>query len=284
MLMERAFSDGRGRFVFRGLGANSYTLVVDDQDHIPVNQVVTIRSLEGGGAVRANITLRPLESEAQALGSEAMEADPQAATLAALLAVAPAQLRKEFEKGVKAGDEGKTDRAIKHYKKAIEIAPDFYPAHNNLGYQYLNQGNLEAAEQAFTEVIKLNQGESQAYFGLGNVFLQTERYPQAEEVLREGLQRDPRSAFGNYLLGSVHFRTGRFSEAEKCLRAALFLDPNLSLAHMALVDLYLQQQRDADALNELKSFIERFPDHPMFPQAKEMLQKLEEWLQSQSPG
>lgn len=96
-----------------------------------------------------------------------------------------------------------------------------------------------------------------------------------------GLKRQPRSALGHYLLGSSYARTRNVAEAEKNLHTAREIDPNNSLARMELINLYLQQQRDADALVELKGFIKQFPDHPMLPQAKQMLQELETWLKSQ---
>lgn len=275
MWVDRTVADSSGRFIFSGLGAHSYTLVVDESDFLPVSQVVSIQSLEGG-TIRAVITLHPRAGSAQPPPSAE-------ASLPDLLAAIPPKARKEFEAGVKAAERGNPGQAIKHYEKTIELAPAFYPAYNNLGYQYLSQGDLKAAERAFLEVLKLKEADPAACFGLGNVLLQTERHAEAEKTLQQGLEQDPRSALGHYLLGSVHFGTRRFRESEKELRAALLLDPSMSLAQMALVDLYLQQQRDREALQELKLFIERFPDHPMLPQAKQMLGQLEAWLGSQAP-
>ena len=275
MYVDRAVADSSGHFTFSGLGANSYTLVVDEADFLRATQVVTIHTVSGG-AVPAVITLQPREGSAQ-------PAPAGESGLANLLATLPDKARKEFEAGVKASEKGKTDEAIKRYRKTIELAPDFYLAHSNLGHQYLSQGDLKAAEGALREALKLKDTDPAACFGLGNVLMQTERYPEAEKTLKQGLDQDSRSALGHFLLGSVYFRTQRLNDSEKEFRAALFLDPSMPLAQMALIDLFLQQQRDREALNELKIFVERFPDHPMLPQAKQMLRQLEEWLQSQSP-
>jgi hypothetical protein len=275
MYVDRAVADSSGRFTFSGLGANSYTLVVDEADFLRASVVVTIYSASGG-AVPAVITLQPREGDVEPPPAGEMG-------LADLVAALPDKARKEFEAGVKASEKGKTDEAIKRYRKTIELAPDFYPAHSSLGQQYLSQGNLKAAEEAFQETLKLKEEDPAACFGLGSVLLQTERYPEAEKTLKLGLEQDSRSALGHFLLGSVYFRTQRLSESEKEFRAALFLDPSMPLAQMGLIDLLLQQQRDREALEELKSFVEHFPDHPMLPQAKQMLRQLEDWLQSQSP-
>ena len=45
----------------------------------------------------------------------------------------PKKTLKEFDKGVEADHQGKTDEAIEHYEKALSFSPNYYPAHNNLG-------------------------------------------------------------------------------------------------------------------------------------------------------
>ncbi len=281
MLIERAFTGGAGGFTFSGLGASTYTLVITDGAFFPVNQTVRIMSLESTAPVRVVIVLKPRDPEAYEAARGAASGNSNTVSLASLLAEIPSKARKEFKAGMKAGEKGETDKAIKHYQKTIELAPDFHPAHSNLGYQYMSQSNLAEAEQAFNQAIKLDQDDANAYFGLGNVLYQTQRFEDAERNLEEGLKRQPRSALGHYLLGSSYARTGKVAEAEKNLHTAREIDPNNSLARMELVNLYLQHQRDADALVELKGFIKQFPDHPMLPQAKQMLQKLETWLKSQ---
>lgn len=267
--------------MFSDLGANTYTLIINDDAYLPVSQTVRITSLESSAPVRVVVVLQPRDPEAQRPPGEVAGGNPNVVNVSDLLAEIPAKARKEFKAGMKAGEKGEADKAIKHYQKTIELAPDFHPAHSNLGYQYMSQSNLAEAEQAFNQAIKLNQDDANAYFGLGNVLFQTQRFEDAERILEEGLKRQPRSTLGHYLLGSSYARTGNVAEAERNLHTAREIDPNNSLARMELINLYLQHQRDADALVELKGFIKQFPDHPMLPQAKQMLQKLETWLKAQ---
>lgn len=41
------------------------------------------------------------------------------------------------------------DQSVAHYKKVTELAPNFSPAYNVLGYAYRQQGNYADAEKAF---------------------------------------------------------------------------------------------------------------------------------------
>ena len=110
-------------------------------------------------------------------------------------------------------------------KAALKIAPDYYPAHNNLGSLYLGKSDFKSAEDQFRESVRLDQNEAQAYFNLGNVLMLTERLSEAERTLAAGLQRRPDSAFGNFLQGCLYVRMGKFAEAENSLQKALRLDP-----------------------------------------------------------
>ncbi len=54
----------------------------------------------------------------------------------------PRRAVKEFKKGMDADGAGKRDQAIRHYQKAIILAPGFYVAHNNLGSDYLSKSDF----------------------------------------------------------------------------------------------------------------------------------------------
>jgi len=187
----------------------------------------------------------------------------------------PKKTRKEFDKGVEADHQGKTDDAIQHYEKALTYSPDFYPAHNNLGSAYLGRQNFEGAQTQFEAALKANQNDVEAYFNLGNVLLLTQRYPAAEHEIEEGLQRRPDSAFGHFLQGSVYSRTGRPELAEKSLQSALQLDPKMSQAYLQLVNLYVQQKRTPEAISQLEAYLKAFPNSSFSPKARELLKRLQ---------
>jgi tetratricopeptide (TPR) repeat protein len=187
----------------------------------------------------------------------------------------PKKTLKEFDKGVEADHQGKTDDAIQHYEKALNYSPDFYPAHNNLGSAYLARQNFEAAQTQFEAALKGNQNDAQLYFNLANVLLLTQRYPAAEREIVEGLQRRPDSAFGKFLQGSVYVHTNHPDLAERSLRSALQLDPKMSQAYLQLVNLYLLQKRTPEAIVELEAYLKAFPDSPLSPKARETLKRLQ---------
>jgi tetratricopeptide (TPR) repeat protein len=273
--INSSYADGQGRFGFYNLVANEYTISVDDDAYEPFTESINVNPDTSPMTFaqvmlipRANAKKDPLPGRVE--GSNPYLIDP-----ADYYRKFPKKTRKEFDKGVEADHQGKTDDAIQHYEKALTYSPDFYPAHNNLGSAYLGRQNFEGAQTQFEAALKANQNDVEAYFNLANVLLLTQRYPAAEHEIEEGLQRRPDSAFGHFLQGSVYSRTGRPELAEKSLQSALQLDPKMSQAYLQLVNLYLQQKRTPEAISQLEAYLKAFPNSSFSPKARELLKRLQ---------
>jgi tetratricopeptide (TPR) repeat protein len=273
--ISSAYCDNQGRFGFYGLGSNLYHVVVKDDEYNPVDEQANLNLMASAQAV-VQIRLIPKEHlKKDPVSDRVKGSNPFLVDSSEYNRHFDKKAVKEFQKGVEADQRGKREDAIQHYQVALRLAPDYYPAHNNLGSDYLSKADLQSAQVQFEEAIRLNQNDAQAYFNLGNVFVMRGRYPEAEHVLEEGMKRLPDSAFGQFLFGSLYSRTGRLPEAEQRLRQALQLDPSMSQAHLQLVNLYLEEKRTPDAIGELRSYLKAFPDGAYAPRAREMLKKLE---------
>src|SRR5215469_6616590 len=272
--VNSTYCDDEGKFGFYGLVSNPYHVVVHDERFDPVDQAAILDTSITAMTI-VQVTLNPREPEKKGptpkreSGSNPYLIDP-----AEYRKHFPKGAIKEFDKGVGADKDQKLEEAIRHYEKSIELAPDFYPAHNNLGSDYLSKADFAGAEKEFREVLRVNQSDSQAYFNLANVYILTRRLDEADKPLQQGLQKQPDSALGYFLQGSLYSRQGRVDAAEAALKRCLELDHGMSKAHLALVNLYLQQQRKSDAITELRTFLKDAPGDPMAPKAREVLAKL----------
>jgi tetratricopeptide (TPR) repeat protein len=270
-----AYCDNQGRFGFYSLVANQYRVSIDDDAYEPVSETTEVNPATSS-VNWVQITLVPRSSgKKDPLPGRVEGSNPFLIDPAEYYRKFPKKTVKEFEKGVDADHQGKTDDAIQHYEKALSYSPDFYPAHNNLGSAFLGRQNFDAAQTQFEAALKANQNDVEAYFNLANVLLLTQRYPAAEREVGEGLQRRPDSAFGKFLQGSVYTRTNRPDLAEKSLQSALQLDPKMSQAYLQLVNLYLQQKRTPEAIAELEAYLKAFPDSPLSSKARETLKRLQ---------
>jgi tetratricopeptide (TPR) repeat protein len=269
------YSDDEGKFGFSGLASNPYHVVIHDERFHPVDQLIVLDTSISIISI-AQISLNSRESVRKDLAMDrAQGSNPAVVDLREYRHRFPKNVLKEFDRGVEADREGKHDDAIQHYQKTLALAPEFYPAHNNLGSDYLGKSNFGAAQAQFEQAIKLNQSDAQPYLNLGNVLLMTKDYGRALRNLQEGLRRDPNSALGQFLLGSVYVRLRKFPEAERSLRAALAINPAMTRVRLELVNIYLLEKKNSDASTELKAFLADSPGDPLAPKAKEVLNRLE---------
>jgi TolA-binding protein len=269
------YADDEGKFMFAGLFPNVYYVVIKDSDFQPVRERVEVRAFAGNSVV-IQILMIPKESAKQAGAKDSTSGgNPFLVDKAEYEKSYPKDAVKEFDKGNKAAQKNATDDAVRHLKKAVSLAADFYAARNNLGLVYLTAQKFQDAEQEFREVVRLNPSDSQAYFNLGNTYLLTKRFPEAHNAIREGLNRRPDSDFGQFLLGTVYSRTGNKTQAEEVLQHVVTMNPGMSKAHLELVNLYLQQRKNAEAIAELKAFLKTSPEDPFAPKAREVLNRLE---------
>jgi tetratricopeptide (TPR) repeat protein len=275
-----AYTDDQGRFGFPNLVGGLYTVRITDDSYEPASQTTNVDpSTAAINFVQITLTRRA-NAKKDSLPGRVAGSNPFLIDPAEYYSHFPKKTVKEFQKGVDADRKGNPGEAIEHYQKALEYSPEFYPAHNNLGVDYLSRQNFDAAQSEFEAALKANQNDGQAYFNLANVFLLTRHYEQAQGKIEQGLQRRPDSAFGRFLEGSVYARTGKAELAEKSLQSALQLDPKMSQAHLQLVNLYLEQKRTSDAITQLETYLKAFPDSPFSPKARDLLKR----LQSDAPA
>jgi Flp pilus assembly protein TadD len=272
------YTDDEGSFGFHQLPGNMYQIAINDPDYQPVTEAISLAPASSPvRIVTMYLTPRSEKRDVtqQQTNTPVAGGNPHIVNPAEYATQYPKEALAEFQKGVKAEKRDKADTAVRHYERAIAIAPRFYPAHNNLGTALLAKGDFPKAEQHFMRSMELNPTDASAYINMGNLRLLQKNFGEAERYTREGLRRQPDSAFGNMVLGTALQRTGRLDEAESTLRRAIELDPSMTKVHLELVNVYLTQNRGSEAISELKQFLKTAPKDPLVPKVKDLLRRLE---------
>jgi len=275
--MDSVYTDSSGTFGFHNLGPNPYHVNINDDHYDAIRRLVVIDASMQSPTVYLEITLvpKPKAKPHASASPGAKGANPDMIDVREYADRFPKKAVKEFEKGLNADAGSKTDDAIRHYLKAVAIAPDFYVAHNNLGSDYVSKSDFPDARREFEQVVKLNQSDAAAYFNLSNLCMLTGQLPAAQQFLDEGLRRQPDSGFGQFLLGTLNLRTKKPAQAEIALLRAIQLDPTKAQYRLQLVNLLLQQGRKDAAASQLRELLATLPDSSYSAQAKQVLQKLE---------
>lgn len=121
---------------------------------------------------------------------------------------------------------GRYDDAIREYRAAIAIDPNFSETHFNLGLAYNKKGLYEDAMKEFQTALILEPGRYEIPFNLGITCIKLERYDQAIVHLREALALNSSVAEIHYAMGIALEATGRPDEAAEAYRMALSLKPD----------------------------------------------------------
>src|ERR1700749_1877552 len=119
------------------------------------------------------------------------EALKQKENLDRLVAAHPDDERAHFQLGGYYFGQQDFTQAIEHYKKATELAPNYSPAYNILGYADRQNGDYTNAEQAFKKYIELIPNDPNPYDSYAELLLKTGKYDDAIAQYRKALSLDP---------------------------------------------------------------------------------------------
>jgi len=108
-----------------------------------------------------------------------------------LLATYPNDERAQLTAGNFYFGQQQLDEAIAHYKKATELAPNFSPTYNILGYSYRQQGNYADAEQAFKKYVELIPNDPNPYDSYAELLLKMGRFDDSITQYKKALSVAP---------------------------------------------------------------------------------------------
>lgn len=162
--------------------------------------------------------------------------------------------------GLLAGEENRTDEAIKDFREAVRLSPDHLIALNNLGNAYRQQKNWEEAKNVFEHALEVDAGNADSNYGLAMIFAQRDDTARAHEYLQRALRARPDYPEALNNIGILYLRTQRRDEAvasfETCLRVA----PRFDQAYLNLARVYLIENNPEKARSVLMELLKQLPD------------------------
>ena len=108
---------------------------------------------------------------------------------------------------------GRTDEAIAHYVKALEINPNNGKAHYNFGIALAETGRTDEAIVHYRKALEINPQFDLALYNLGRLLSRTGRTDEAIACFRKALDINPDNIKFHYNLGNALFRAGQTGEA-----------------------------------------------------------------------
>ena len=190
----------------------------------------------------------------------------------------PPEAKAALDKGQVALAEKKSDAAIAHFKKAIEIYPDFYDAHISLAQLYMDNSQWEKAEASFRQAATINPKGVRPLASLGEVYRRQKKYEQGEKVLAEALKLDEKSWESNFTLGRIYWELKDIVKAGKYVARTIELQPDVAEAHLLAGNIFVRAGLPANAVIEYEEYLRLAPNGEFAEQTKMLLDKLRKSL------
>ena len=143
---------------------------------------------------------------------------------------------------------GQFDAAILQFRRALEIKPDYAPAHQNLGNTLNRLSRFDEALSHFRAAARLQPDSAQLRAGIGTVLARLGRCDEALAEYTKALEIEPGFAMGHNNLGNILLDMGRQDEALAHYRQAAKFDPNFAMAHYNLAKLLVDRGDFDEAL------------------------------------
>jgi tetratricopeptide (TPR) repeat protein len=245
-------ADDRGRFRIRDLEPGPYTLSAFVPARGEARRTVEVGPGSAGTDGRVQITIEV---------SESAEARTRGATVSMRELAVPDRARREYAEAQKKLGRRDTSAAIAHLEKALEIAPEFCAAWNNLGTIAYQTGRYPEAEVYFRRGLQADPQAFEPLVNLGGALLTLQKLDQALRYNLYAVLVRPGDALANSQLGMTYFATGNFDLARKYLESAKQLDPaHFSHPQIVLAGIHMREKRFRAAAAELEDFLARHPD------------------------
>jgi tetratricopeptide (TPR) repeat protein len=288
-VLMTTFTDAAGNFEFRSLAPGSYTVSIDLEGYEPVRQSVDVFNNLGSNSVTIFLNKPAVTIKERPTGLDAD--DPDIVDVSQMKDSLPKKAVQDYEKAIDEKQKGRMESAVKLLEEAIRLAPNFFHAHNNLGILYLSAKRFGEAEREFKESHQLNPKTERPLVNLGSLYIEEasleksdkqsagKLLDQALDNLEQSVKLNPRSALGYFLLGQANYRSSFLEEAEAAFKKARELNPSLSAARLMLANIYVQQSRWADVVENLDAYLKENPKAADRASVEEMRDRISKGIQ-----
>jgi TolB-like protein len=223
------------------------------------------RDLSDVFAVQAEVA----EAVAQALALELLPQDDLAdeATPTANSAAYDAYLLGRSYWAKRTPDDIET--AITHFKRAVQIDPDYALAHAGLAdalnvlpwYKPIRcLPVIREAKEAAEKAIAINGRLAEAHAALGGVLFAFREYQESEDHFKTAIAIDPNNATAYQWYSELLSSLGRRLESIQLAREGVARDPQSPVVNLALANALYRARQYEDAIVQLRKIVQLDPD------------------------
>jgi Tfp pilus assembly protein PilF len=265
-----ALSDAAGRFSFKKLQADDYTVGVFIPGRGEAVRTVEVGPAAAGPRGRVSQTLDFKDADFEFVGP----AGRQHSVSTSQLAIPKAALR-QYQQAQKDLERRDPDAAVKRLENAVQIAPRFAVAWNDLGTIAYQTRKFDRAEECFRQALEQDPAAFAPLVNLGGVLVTVHKLDQAVDYNLRAVLARPNDALANSQLGLTYFELGRMDLGEKYLQRARQIDPaHFSYPQLILAEIHLRRGQRLEAAAVLEEFLKYHPGWPNAPRIRQSIAEL----------
>ena len=269
---RRVFSDPTGFFSIGGVFPGNYVVSVRPPlrtDYTEGSAEISIASSPTPTTYVVTIYIRRKTKEVPLIGGgrmiSAQESD----------ASVPKEARKAYKQGKEAARAQRVPEAIAAFQRAIQIAPDYLFALNDLGVQYTRLGRYDDAIAVLRRAVAKAPKSFPPHLNLAIALLGAERVQDASGEVTTALGLDPVAIDGLYLSGVVARRLGNADAAIAAFQRAFEQGgADAVYAQYELGQLYEQAGQASAAAKAYRLFLQFVQQGPQADDARQRLRAL----------
>lgn len=267
-LIEQATTSDSGEFSFRGLQRVPYILTFEASGYEKQEMHVDLSFMSDKGMT---VYLRPVAKPVAPIptGGSSISAHELSMPEGARDLVASG--RRKLYAG-KNPEEG-----LKDFQQAITVAPGYYEAYSEMAMAYLTLGKTDEAIKSFRKSIEVS-GDTygDAEVGLGTLLIEKGDTGEGEKMIRRGVDLNPNSWRGFYELGKLDLGRNQLDPALKSAEQAKSLAPNVPIVYRLLANIHLREKNYTELLKDLDAYIKLDPNSPAGVRAVQMRQEIQQ--------
>jgi Tfp pilus assembly protein PilF len=263
-----ALSDAAGRFTFKKLRPDDYTVAVFIPGRGEARRTVEVGPAAGSDR-RVSLTLDLKDSD-----FEVADSVPQYSVSTRQLTIPKAALR-QYQEAQKDLERHDPDAAVKRLENAVAVAPRFAMAWNELGTIAYQTRKFDRAEECFRQALGQDPGAFDPLVNLGGVLVTLHKLDQAADYNLRAVLARPNDALANSQLGLTYFELARMDLAQKYLERARQIDPaHFSRPQLLLAEIHLRRGERREAAAVLEEFLKYHPDWPQAAKIRQTIAEL----------
>jgi tetratricopeptide (TPR) repeat protein len=152
------------------------------------------------------------------------------------------------------------EEAIEHFRRALELKPDYAEAHNNLGNMLASRGRFDEAIAEFQAALHIEPDYADAHNGLADTLVAKGRIEEAIAQYQQTIRIKPDYYGAYYNLGTVFGAQGRLKEAADSFQEAIRINSNSIDAHGNLAKMLSALGRHDEAILQFRKTLDLAPN------------------------